>query len=190
MFLDLFKIRLYYSEKNGPILDKLFYIVYQYRTFWKFAIVGATNTVVDITALFLFTRLLGISAVSANLISVEIAIIWSFTWNSLWTFSNRNTQDSLLKRFLIFQFVSLGGYVINQIMFVLFFEVMGVFDLFAKVLTVPFTLVFNYVLNSRWTFRDAKSGKASWYYYSILIVIFFVLYFLLTQILKVPFFGR
>ena len=190
MFLDLFKIRLYYSEKNGPILDKLFYTVYKYRTFWKFAIVGGTNTVIDIIALLLLTRLLGFSAVSANLVSVEIAIVWSFTWNSLWTFSKRNTQDSLFKRFLIFQFVSLGGYVINQIMFVLFFEVFGVFDLFAKVLTVPFTLVFNYLLNSRWTFRDAKSGKASWYYYSVLILIFFILYYMITRILEVPFFGR
>ena len=190
MLVDLFKIRLYYSEKSGPILDKLFYIVYKYRTFWKFTIVGATNTVVDIVALFLLTRLLGISAVSANLFSVEIAIMWSFTWNSLWTFSQRNTQDSLLKRFLIFQFISLGGFVINQIMFVLFFEVIGIFDLFAKVLTVPFTLVFNYLLNSRWTFRDKTAGKASWYYYSILILILFLAYFSLTNLLNIPFFGR
>lgn len=190
MLVDLFKIRLYYSEKSGPILDKLFYIVYKYRTFWKFTIVGATNTVVDIVALFLLTRLLGISAVSANLFSVEIAIMWSFTWNSLWTFSQRNTQDSLLKRFLIFQFISLGGFVINQIMFVLFFEVIGIFDLFAKVLTVPFTLVFNYLLNSRWTFRDKTTGKASWYYYSILILILFLAYFSLTNLLNIPFFGR
>ena len=190
MLVDLFKIRLYYSEKSGPILDKLFYIVYKYRTFWKFTIVGATNTVVDIVALFLLTRLLGISAVSANLFSVEIAIMWSFTWNSLWTFSQRNTQDSLLKRFLIFQFISLGGFVINQIMFVLFFEVIGIFDLFAKVLTVPFTLVFNYLLNSRWTFRDKTAGKTSWYYYSILILILFLAYFSLTNLLNIPFFGR
>ena len=190
MLVDLFKIRLYYSEKSGPILDKLFYIVYKYRTFWKFTIVGATNTVVDIVALFLLTRLLGISAVSANLFSVEIAIMWSFTWNSLWTFSQRNTQDSLLKRFLIFQFISLGGFVINQIMFVLFFEVIGIFDLFAKVLTVPFTLVFNYLLNSRWTFRDKMAGKTSWYYYSILILILFLAYFSLTNLLNIPFFGR
>ena len=190
MLIDLFKIRLYYSEKDGPFMDKLFFIIYKYNTFWKFALIGVTNTVVDITALFLLTRYLGFSAVSANLVSVEIAIVWSFTWNSLWTFSKRNTQDSLLKKFLIFQFISLGGYAINQIMFVLFFEVLGIFDLFTKVLTVPFTLVFNYLLNSRWTFRDVKSGKSSWYYYIILIVILFMLYFALTQIIGVPFFGR
>ena len=190
MFIDLFKTRLYYSEKNGPILDKLFFIVYKYRTFWKFSIVGATNTIVDIGALFILTRSLGIGAISANLISVEIAIIWSFTWNSIWTFSKRNTGDSLIKRVLIFQFVSLGGYVVNQIMFLVFFEVIGVLDLIAKVLTVPFTLVFNYILNSRWTFRDVKTGKASWYYYSALILILLALYYWLTQIIDVPFFGR
>ena len=190
MLIDLFKIRLYYSKKDGPVLDKLFFVAYNYRTFWQFSIVGASNTVVDIGVLYLLTRLFGMGPISANLISVEIAIIWSFTWNSLWTFSQRNPQDSLIKKLLIFQFVSLGGYVVNQIMFLLFFEMVGIFDLFAKVLTVPFTLVFNYILNSRWTFRDAKAGKASWYYYSILIMVLLVLYFILTNFLDVPFFGR
>lgn len=190
MLFDLFKIRLYYSEKDGPILDKLFFIAYKYKTFWKFSIVGATNTVVDIAALYILTRYFGVGSISANLISVEIAIIWSFTWNSIWTFSKRNTNDSLIKRLLIFQFVSLGGYVVNQIMFLVFFEVFGILDLIAKVLTVPFTLVFNYILNSRWTFRDASAGKASWYYYSVLILILFVFYFWLTQVIEVPFFGR
>ena len=151
---------------------------------------GATNTIVDIGALFILTRSLGIGAISANLISVEIAIIWSFTWNSIWTFSKRNTGDSLIKRVLIFQFVSLGGYVVNQIMFLVFCEVIGVLDLIAKVLTVPFTVVFNYILNSRWTFRDVKTGKASWYYYSVLILILLALYYWLTQVIDVPFFGR
>jgi len=190
MFIDLFKIRLLYSEKDGPLLDKLFYLTYRYRTFLQFSIVGATNTLVDIGALYLLTRLVGISPVSANLISVQIAIIWSFTWNSLWTFSGRNTQDSLIKRFLIFQLVSLGGYVINQIMFVVFFELFGIFDLFAKVLTVPFTIIFNYLLNSRWTFRDKAAGKAAWYYYSILILALLLIYLWVTKILNLPFFGQ
>ena len=190
MFLDLLKIRMYYARPNGSSLDKLCYIVYHYRTFWRFSIVGATNTVVDIGALYLLTRIVGMSAVSANLISVEIAIIWSFIWNNLWTFSERNVSDPLWKKFLVFQFVSLGGYVVNQISFLFFFKIFNVFDLFAKVLTVPITLVFNYVLNSRWTFRDERSGKASWLAYSIFILILFLLYFFLTKTLSVPFFGR
>ena len=190
MLVDLLKIRLYYSEKDGPVLDKVFYAAYKYRTFLQFSIVGVTNTVVDIAALYFLTRLIGISPVSANLISVEMAIIWSFTWNSLWTFSQRNTQDSLVKKFLIFQFVSLGGYVVNQIMFLMFFEIFGIFDLIAKVLTVPFTLIFNYLLNSRWTFRDKTAGKAAWYYYSVLIFILFLAYFWLTSFIDVPFFGQ
>ena len=190
MLIDLFKIRLYYSEKEGPLLDRLFYLAYRYRTFWRFSIVGATNTVVDIGALYFLTRLVGMSEVSANLISVEIAIIWSFIWNNLWTFSERNVSDPLWKKFLVFQFVSLGGYFLNQISFLIFFKIFNIFDLFAKVLTVPITLVFNYVLNSRWTFRDVKSGKASWFSYSLLIIILSAGYFLLTRFLGESFFGR
>lgn len=190
MFIDLLKIRLYHSTLDDTIFDKIAYIIYKYRTFWRFSIVGATNTIVDIGALYLLTRIVGISAVSANLISVEIAIIWSFIWNSLWTFSERNVSDPFWKKFLVFQFVSLGGYVVNQISFLVFFKVFGIFDLFAKVLTVPITLAFNYVLNSRWTFRDVKAGKASWYIYSLLILILFIFYYFLTRSIGAPFFGR
>src|SRR3989344_1143093 len=190
MFIDLLKIRMYHARPDGSSLDKLSYIVYHYRTFWRFSIVGVTNTVVDIGALYLLTRIVGMRAVSANLISVEIAIIWSFIWNNLWTFSERNVSDPLWKKFLVFQFVSLGGYFLNQISFLIFFKIFNIFDLFAKVLTVPITLVFNYVLNSRWTFRDVKSGKASWFSYSLLIIILSAGYFLLTRFLGESFFGR
>src|SRR3972149_4859998 len=109
MFIDLIKIRLFYSEREGPFLDKLFYLIYHYRTFWRFSIVGATNTIVDIGVLYTLTRVFGISSISANLISVEVAIIWSFIWNNLWTFSERKVSTSLQRKLLVFQFVSLGG---------------------------------------------------------------------------------
>ncbi len=186
MLVDLFKIRLFYSDEYGSVTDRIFYLIYRYRTFWQFSIVGVTNTIVDIGTLYILTRSFGAASINANQISVEVAIVWSFFWNNLWTFSKRNIQDPFFKRFFIFQFVSLGGYVLNQIIFLILLQVFSIYDLSAKLLTVPAVLIFNYLVNSRWTFRDVESGKASWYYYGFIILVLFLIYYLLSVLLHVP----
>ncbi len=176
MLVDLFKIRLFYSEKEGPLLDKLFYLIYHYRTFWRFAVVGVTNTIVDYGAFIILTRLVGLDPLKANPIAVEIAIIWSFSWNNLWTFSNRKVSQPFYVRFLVFQFISLGGLALSQTSLLIFNKFFDIFDLVAKALTIPLVLVFNYLLNSRWTFRDTSAGKGIWYIYLTLILLIFATY--------------
>lgn len=182
MLIDIFKIRLFYSEKEGPLLDKLFYLIYHYRTFWRFSIVGVTNTAVDYGAFIILTRLIGLDALKANPIAVEIAIIWSFTWNNVWTFSERKVSQPLYVRFLVFQFISFGGLALSQTSLLIFNKFFNIFDLIAKALTIPIVLVFNYVLNSRWTFRDISKGKGIWYLYLALVLIIFAIYFSLIWI--------
>lgn len=180
MFADLIKIRLYYSEKSGGFSDKIFYLLYRYRTFLRFSIVGSSNTVVDFGLFYVFTRFLRLDVLVANPISVEAAIIWSFTWNSVWTFSERQTEKPILTRFLIFQFVSLGALILSQDTLFVLNKLLGFNALLAKAATIPIVLIFNYLTNSRWTFRDAARGGALWYIYSTLILVFLALYFLLV----------
>jgi dolichyl-phosphate beta-glucosyltransferase len=182
MLVDLFKIRLFYSEKDGPLLDKLFYLVYHYRTFWRFAIVGVTNTIVDYGAFIVLTRLVGLDPLKANPIAVEIAIIWSFSWNNLWTFSERKISQPFYVRFLVFQFISLGGLALSQTSLLIFNKFFDIFDLIAKALTIPIVLVFNYLLNSRWTFRDMSAGKGIWYIYLAIVLLIFAIYISLIWI--------
>jgi len=179
VFVDLLKIRLYHASKEGTLPDRLFYYLYNYRTFWRFSVVGVSNTIVDYGLFYILTRLVHLEALTANPISVEIAIIWSFIWNSFWTFSERKVSQSLFVRFAVFQFVSLGGLALSQISLLIFNQFLNIFDLSAKALTIPIVLVFNYLLNSRWTFRDTSKGRAKWYWYTAFIVLLFLIYFLL-----------
>ena len=182
VFVDLLKIRLYHASKEGTLLDRLFYYLYNYRTFWQFSIVGVTNTVVDYGLFYLLTRQGGLSYLAANPISVEIAIIWSFIWNSLWTFSERKMNQPLTTRFIIFQVVSLGGLVVSQLALLLLGEFLGIHDLIAKALTIPIVLVFNYLLNSRWTFRDTSEGAARWRWYATFIIALLFIYLILANL--------
>lgn len=182
VFVDLLKIRLYHSEKEGTLLDRLFYYLYNYRTFWRFSIVGASNTILDYGLFYILTRRAHLDALAANPVSVEIAIIWSFTWNSLWTFSERKVDKPFLVRFFIFNFVSLGALILSQISLLLLNKFVGIYDLLAKALTIPIVLVFNYLLNSRWTFRDISEGKAKWYWYIAFIIMLLGIYLLLANL--------
>lgn len=181
MFLDLIKIRLYHGRTGGSPADFVYYIIYHYRTFWRFAIVGVSNTIVDYGLFTILTRIFGFSALSANPFSVEAAIIWSFTWNSLWTFSERRTASPLWQRFLIFQYVQLGGLALSQISLALFYSYLGIGDLIAKAFTIPVVLIFNYVLNSRWAFSEGKRTSRSFIIYFILVLIMFFGFFLLLR---------
>ena len=180
MFADLFKIRLYHANKNGSLADKIFYQFYARRVLWRFVTVGASGTLVDYSFFFVLTRYFNLPALVANPISVETAIIWNFTWNNLWTFSEREIPRPLWKKFLIFQFVSLGGLLLSQNSLFIFNKVFNIFDLVAKALTIPIVASFNYLVNSRWTFRDLSSGRSMWRLYIGVILLLFVIYLLLT----------
>ena len=175
---------MYYANQDGSLADKLFYYLYTYRTFWRFSIVGVSNTVVDFGLFFLLTRLAGLAPLAANPISVETAILWSFTWNSLWTFSERKVGQPLLRRFFIFQVVSLGGLILSQVFLLLFSEFFGIYDLLAKAVTIPMVLIFNYLFNSRWTFRDVSEGKTRWYGYIAFILAILSIYLLLSHLVS------
>lgn len=181
MFIDLFKVRLFHAERNGTTLERLFFQANKHQTLLRFVVVGTSGTLVDYSLFFVFTRFFGLSALVANPISVEIAIIWNFTWNNLWTFSKREVPKPLWKKFIIFQFVSLGGLLLSQNTLLIFNRLLNIYDLLAKALTLPIVASFNYFVNSRWTFRDRARGKSMWQVYIVLIFILLLLYFLLVQ---------
>ena len=180
MFLDLFKIRMFHAQKKGTFSDKIFYQIYAHKTFWRFAIVGSSGTLLDYSIFFILTRYFGLSTLVANPIAVEVAIIWNFTWNNLWTFSERSIPRPLWKKFMIFQLVSLGGLLLSQNSLFIFNQILNIFDLLAKALTIPIVALFNYLVNSRWTFRDISAGASLWRIYITFVFALFIFYLLLN----------
>jgi len=181
MFIDVFKIRFFRAQKYGATIERLFFLANKHQTLLRFVVVGTSGTLMDYSLFFVFTRFFGLSTLVANPISVEIAIIWNFTWNNIWTFSKREVPKPLWKKFVIFQFVSLGGLLLSQNTLLIFNRLLNIYDLLAKALTLPIVAMFNYLVNSRWTFRDKARGKSMWHVYIICIIILLLLYFLLIQ---------
>ena len=180
MFIDLVKIRLYHGRTNGSFADKIYYLIYHYRTFWRFCVVGVSNTIVDYGLFYLLTKA-GLDLRIANPISVETAIIWSFIWNSIWTFSDRKIEQPLWQRAAAFQFIQFGGLALSQISLIIFSLYLAIPALISKAATIPIVLVFNYILNSRWAFAEKKKTPLSYLAYSILVIMLFIVYLYLNK---------
>lgn len=189
---DLAKIRLVHAGDKLNFFDQILYQFYQRRTLVKFVAVGLSGTFVDYFTYIVLTRFLKLSPLEANPLSVEIAIVWNFTFNNLWTFSSRENQKKLFHKFITFQFVSFGGLMLSQTQILLFTVYFSFHDLLAKALSLPAVAVFNYLVNSRWTFKDQTSKNSFSIVYLLLILLLFGIYLLLAKQLlgSFIFFGR
>ncbi len=178
---DLFKIRLFHSAGKQSWLDQILFPIYKKRTFVKFALVGLSGTAVDYLSYLFLTRVFHLTPLQANPIGVELAILWNFTLNNLWTFSSRANQKGLANKFLTFQLVSIGGLMLSQIQILLYTHYLTIYDLLAKALTIPIVASFNYFFNNRWTFKEKGEKNSFTYLYIFLIFVLFGLYLLLVQ---------
>lgn len=124
------------------------------RTFLKFALVGLSGVLVNLSFFILLLRL-GLNKFIASPIAIELSIISNFLLNNYWTFKLRNSADNLLLKGLKFNGVSLLALALSYITF-LFLNI--VFPkthpvIHQAIVIVPATLV-NYFLNYYWTFKD------------------------------------
>lgn len=121
----------------------------------RFALVGGTNTVIDFGILFLLHGL-GLNKYVANIISTSVAFIFSFFANRSFTFKSKKDAR---KQAIPFLFVTLTGLWILQpaVIWLVLLPSQGLdqnIALFiAKLAATVVSLVWNYVLYSRFVFK-------------------------------------
>ena len=128
--------------------------------FSKFAVVGAIGTLIDFSVLNLLILGFGFTKFWANTCSFSAAVISNFVWNRLWTFPE-SRQRKLVPQLTQFALVSLGGYVINQVIFLgldaLVFHVWGTLGYnLSKAIAIIVVLFWNFGINRMWTYRGIE----------------------------------
>lgn len=123
--------------------------------FFKFCIVGLSGVGVNLGLYALLTRVAGLGEDLSVAISVETSIITNFILNNFFTFRGRNEPGTrpFFVRLLKFNLFSLAGLAINYGVFKLFFNVFGLFDIISEVIGIAVATLWNYLLNTRWTWR-------------------------------------
>ncbi len=124
----------------------------------RFALIGGINTAIDFGILFLLHSL-GINKYIANIVSTSIAFVFSFFANRTFTFKSKGSAK---KQFIPFLIATLSGLWILQPVIIWaaqkpldnLDEALGLF--IAKLLATIASLVWNYILYSRFVFKDKE----------------------------------
>lgn len=132
------------------------------KRFIKFGMVGGSGIIVNLGMLFVLVEVFGLSKILlAPILAVEASIIWNFMLNNFWTFKHSKNTDHFLKKLMKFHLIAFSGMALNLAIYnaVLFMvplhTVFGRYDyLPAQFVAICFVFLWNYFVNSRWTWRS------------------------------------
>lgn len=130
--------------------------------FLKFGAVGFSGVFVDLGVFWMLSNGLGLAAVTATILSAEVAVLNNFIWNDRWTFGDRSIQQpgrrSMVRRFLKFNVLCLVGIVLQGTLVGLMSKVAGVPAIGAKLLAIALVMLWNFWINLKlsWRVTDTK----------------------------------
>lgn len=126
----------------------------------RFVAVGGFNTLIDIGLLFAL-KTLGLPVITANLISTTIAFCFSFFANKKYTF--KSTDTNVKREIILFTIVTLFGLWVLQSVVIKLLTTIAPQELSddpvllgAKLIATVVTMIWNYVMYSRFVFVKDK----------------------------------
>lgn len=119
----------------------------------KFALVGVANTLLDMGIFALLAQVFGVNVYLAQCISFSAGVLNSYLLNRSWTFRSKEAFWSpALVRFLL---LNLAMLAVSTTIIWVFYDLLGIHKLIAKVVSTGCTLVVSFLINRLWVFRGA-----------------------------------
>ncbi|RXE55414.1 dolichyl-phosphate beta-D-mannosyltransferase [Methanoculleus taiwanensis] len=130
---------------------------HEWKKIFSFGLVGISGILVNMGLLYLLTEYAGLYYLLSALIAIELSIMNNFFWNDVWTFkSPKNLRlERKLHRFASFQFVAIGGLLINLTVLYVLTEIAGVYYLLANLAGILIAFAWNYMVNRHYTWKSA-----------------------------------
>ncbi len=125
------------------------------REFIAFCVVGASGVIVNLGLYVVLTRQAQVALPLASAVAIESSILSNFVLNELWTFRTRERRGRFVGRMLRFQVVSGLAGLVNYGVFLGATLGFRVWDLLGALIGIGTGVVFNYWLNSLWTWKRA-----------------------------------
>jgi putative flippase GtrA len=141
------------------------------RRFAKFAVVGASSTLIDMGLFWVLVRPLGWGEtagmrIAANSVSFTLGVTNGFLWNRYWTFTGAAAGHAPTQ-YVRFVLVNLVGLAVDtatvQLAFALGRHLLPPdwLPLAAKVLAIPPVALWNFTAHSLWTFAPRREAGAT-----------------------------
>ncbi len=137
-------------KRSAKIVWRLFLGRRIVKELIKFGVVGFLNVLVDWGIYLLTTRVFGLALFLAKAISSLVALTSSYILNRRWTF--RSSEKRIAAEAARFLIVNGIGIIWNNLIFALFVRI-GLFDVYALILTTVIVFFWNFILTRFWAFR-------------------------------------
>lgn len=117
----------------------------------KFALVGVANTLIDMGVFALLAQLMGVNVYLSQCISYSAGVLNSYIFNRSWTFKTKeHFWSPALLRFLVLNFIMLA---LSTVIIWVFYDLLSVHKLIAKCISVPITMILNFLASRLWVFH-------------------------------------
>lgn len=140
-------------------------LLIKYSQFIKYATVGLSGTFIDVVSLVILKNLTGFipGEDPRFYILVTLAFILAATnnyiWNRVWTFESK--EKDVKKQYSKFMTVATVGLMWTQLLMWVFVSLIGVYYIFAKLMTSALVICWNFMMNKFWTFREKHTHSQS-----------------------------
>ena len=133
----------------------------KYRRFIKFTLVGASGVGVDEGTAYILLYIAGLKPLELVLtLSAATAIFTNFVLNDIFTFRDRRLPGlkTWLSRLFKFYVFCLAGVGIKVVVASLLYNTMNLPELLANLFGIVVAMMWNFLLNNRWTWKARESG--------------------------------
>lgn len=120
------------------------------RQFVKFGLVGILNTIITISIIFVFMKLLNISYIISNVVGYLFGFINSFILNKIWTFASKK---SIGRESFLFVVIFVVCYSLQLILLIILKEKLQIKPEYAQIISIIFYSILNFSGNKFITFR-------------------------------------
>ncbi len=120
------------------------------KQFIKYGLVGVSNTLITLSIIFVFMKLLNVPYIPSNAVGYLFGFINSFFLNKIWTFKSK---ESIGKESFFFILIFIICYSIQLVFLIILKEIILVKPEFAQIIAMGFYTVMNFLGNKYITFK-------------------------------------
>lgn len=122
--------------------------------FVKFGIVGLLNTLISYVV-YVILVFFSVHYIVASLAGFFVSVVNAYYWNNKYVFFSDETDKPIWWKVFLKTFMSYAGtgIVLNNIMLILWVDIIGINQILGPVLNLFITIPLNFLLNKYWAFK-------------------------------------
>jgi len=117
-------------------------------TLLRFVVVGLSNTLISYLIFILLHGLLGV-AFASQAVSYAVGILWSYAWNSRWTFEQASYSRTQFIKFILAQLSLLAA---SALLLGLAVDILQLHATASWIAIMALITLVNYVVTKKWVF--------------------------------------